>query len=47
MTSIMALAAYLYAPITTAQYFATMELRLRQQCHQSVVHKAKLPAAAP
>jgi hypothetical protein len=44
MDALLQLAARLYAPVSTAQYFADAELRLREQCPQSVKHEAKLPA---
>lgn len=43
MDALLQLAARLYAPVSTAQYFADAELRLREQCPQSVKHEAKLP----
>lgn len=46
MNSILVLAARLYAPVSTAQFMAAVDLRLREQCPQSVKHEAKLPQAS-
>lgn len=46
MNAMLQLAARLYAPLSTAQYFANVELRLREQCPQSVKHEAKLPQSS-
>lgn len=44
MNAFLVLTARLYAPISTAQYFADVQLRLNEQCPQSVKHEAKLPS---
>ncbi len=43
MNAMLQLTARLYAPISTAQYFANAQLRLNEQCPRSVKHEAKLP----
>lgn len=45
MNALLQLAARLYAPVSAAQFFADAELRLREQCPQSVKHEAKLPSS--
>ena len=45
MNAILHLAARLYAPVSSAQIFAEAQLRLNEQCPQSVKHEAKLPSA--
>ena len=46
MNALLQLAARLYAPLSTAQYFANAQLRLNEQCPQSVKHEARLPQAS-
>ena len=46
MNAILQLTARLYAPISTAHYFADAQLRLNEQCPQSVKHEAKLPQSS-
>jgi hypothetical protein len=46
MNAILQLTARLYAPLSTAQYFANTHLRLIEQCPQSVKHEARLPQAS-
>ena len=46
MNALLQLAARLYAPLSTAQYFANAHLRLIEQCPRSVKHEAKLPQAS-
>ena len=46
MNAILQLTARLYAPRSTAQYFADAQLRLNEQCPQSVKHEAKLPQSS-
>ena len=43
MNAMLQLTACLYAPLSTAQYFANAQLRLNEQCPRSVKHEAKLP----
>lgn len=45
MNAILQLTAHLYAPLSTAQYFANAHQRLIVQCPRSVKHEAKLPSA--
>lgn len=46
MNAILQLTARLYAPLSTAYYFADVQLRLNEQCPRSVKHEAKLPQAS-
>lgn len=46
MNAFLQLTARLYAPVSTAQYFANAQLRLNEQCPCSVKHDAKLPQAS-
>lgn len=46
MNAILQLTARLYAPISTAQYFASAQLRLNEHCPLSVKHEAKLPPSS-
>ena len=45
MNSIIAMAAHLYAPVSTRAYFKAANLRLQAQCPVSVKHDAKLPTS--
>ena len=44
MNAMLQLAARLYAPVSTAQILADVQLRLNEQCPRSVKHEAKLPS---
>ncbi len=46
MNALLQLAARLYAPVSTAQFMANVQLRLNEQCPRSVKHEAKLPSVA-
>lgn len=46
MNAILQLTARLYAPLSTAQYFADVQLRLNEHCPLSVKHEAKLPQSS-
>ena len=46
MNAMLQLTARLYAPLSTAQFMANVQLRLNEQCPQSVKHEAKLPQSS-